>query len=157
MLKRTLAIAAICTIAGTANAIAVSAQTQTSPKTFRDWCLEKSTQSPELQKTIDTLLRRANTQDCTQAERTLTARIALDLTNDFLTDLRPLASLTQLTSLNLTGNLTTDLKPLASLTRLTSLDLSGNYYRDVDAGTFQLTDFSPLASLQQAISDPCHG
>lgn len=123
--------------------------TSTSPKTFREWCLEKANQTPQVQKTIDALLLRVQTQDCTQASRTLRLRTTLDLTNASLTDLSPLSSLTQLTSLNLAGNLVTDLRPLTFLTRLTSLDLTRNYFRDVDAGTFEIKDFSPLASLSQ--------
>ena len=72
----------------------------------------------------------------------------LDLRNNRITDLSPLAELTQLTSLQLgavvttsgfrsSGNHITDVSPLAGLTILQELDLSNN----------RLTDMSPLAGL----------
>ncbi|MFZ2967488.1 MAG: COR domain-containing protein [Sulfuricurvum sp.] len=63
----------------------------------------------------------------------------LDLRNNFITDISPLARLTQLTHLNLWSNQITDLSPLAQLTQLTQLHLSSN----------QITDLSPLAQLTQ--------
>jgi Leucine-rich repeat (LRR) protein len=54
-----------------------------------------------------------------------------------ISDLSPLASLTNLTYLNLQGNAISDLSPLASLTNLTYLRLDYN----------RISDLSPLASL----------
>ena len=52
-------------------------------------------------------------------------------------DLRPLATLTNLTYLNVSGNQVTDLRPLTNLTHLTELNLRNN----------RVNDISPLAAL----------
>ena len=77
-------------------------------------------------------------------DRTMTLR-SLDLSYcEKLSDLGPLASLTQLTSLNLWScDELSDLGPLASLTQLTSLNLSR---------CEKLNDLGPLASLTQLTS-----
>jgi Leucine-rich repeat (LRR) protein len=62
----------------------------------------------------------------------------LSLHNGRLTDISPLASLTDLVWLDLEGNNLTDLTPLAGLTKLERLDLDYNY---------ALADISPLSSL----------
>ena len=54
-----------------------------------------------------------------------------------ISDISPLASLTNLTELELVDNQITDISPLASLTNLTHLALADN----------QISDVSPLASL----------
>ncbi|MFA6109205.1 MAG: leucine-rich repeat domain-containing protein [Candidatus Latescibacterota bacterium] len=64
---------------------------------------------------------------------------ALDLADNQITDLQPLAALDSLTTLDLTGNQVQDLAPLAGLNRLRFLELSDN----------QVTDLSPLAGLMQ--------
>ena len=61
----------------------------------------------------------------------------LQLGNNKLVDLTPLAHLTNLTDLHLGWNQIVDLTPLAHLTNLTKLDLSYN----------QIADLTPLASL----------
>ena len=61
----------------------------------------------------------------------------LQLGNNQLVDLTPLAHLTNLTDLHLGSNQLVDLTPLAHLTNLTKLDLSYN----------QIADLTPLASL----------
>ena len=67
----------------------------------------------------------------------LTGLRELDLRNNAVTDLWPLAGLTNLQVLDLSGNQFTDLRPLAGLTGLQALDLSGN----------QIADLRPLAEL----------
>ena len=57
--------------------------------------------------------------------------------NNEVTDISPLASLTNLSRLDLTGNEISDLSPLASLTNLTKLTLTGN----------EISDLSPLSAL----------
>jgi len=88
--------------------------------------------------------------DETLAEMVLTGEIPknvthLDLSGDgkdwsingLITDLSPLANLTNLQVLHLGNNQITDLSPLANLTNLQILHLSNN----------QITDLSPLANL----------
>ena len=66
----------------------------------------------------------------------------LDFESHNLSDITPLAQLTQLTSLNLDGyfgdNNVSDITPLAQLTQLTELDLRHN----------NISDITPLASLE---------
>ncbi len=61
----------------------------------------------------------------------------LDLANNGVRDLAPLANLTQIEILNLSRNAIADLAPLAGLTRLSNLNLMDN----------SISDISPLAGL----------
>ena len=85
----------------------------------------------------------------------------MDLYSNTISDVSPLANLTQLTYLRLGGNTISDVSPLANLTQLTSVDLYSNTISDVSplANLTQLTylrlggntisDVSPLANLTQ--------
>ena len=66
----------------------------------------------------------------------------MSLGNNNISDVSPLAELTQLTSLNLQNNNISDLSPFAELTQLTSLNLQDN----------NISDVSPLAELTQLTS-----
>ena len=61
----------------------------------------------------------------------------LDVANNLVSDITPLESLTRLTNLVLTENLITDLSPLANLTNLEALRVNRNL----------VTDFSPIIHL----------
>jgi hypothetical protein len=86
---------------------------------------------------------------------------ALDLSMRNITDLSPLAELTQLTALNLNGNQITDITPLSGLPNLTRLSLSGNQIAVINPladmtqlstlvlNANQITDVSALANLKQ--------
>jgi hypothetical protein len=65
-------------------------------------------------------------------------RASLNLYNDNISDVSPLAGLTDLTELELQGNNISDLTPLAGLTNLTELHLGWNP---------SITDLTPLAGL----------
>ncbi|WP_188078925.1 leucine-rich repeat domain-containing protein [Actinotalea subterranea] len=65
--------------------------------------------------------------------------VHLDLSENDVADLSPLADLPDLSTLTLTHNAVADLAPLADLTALQDLGLSGN----------RITDLSPLAGLGQ--------
>ena len=85
--------------------------------------------------------------------------VARDLRRNEITDVQPLASLTNLQSLSLWGNEIADVQPLASLTNLRKLSLWGNEIADVQPlasltnlqwlqlGDNEIADVSPLASL----------
>lgn len=68
---------------------------------------------------------------------TLTNLTYLNMGGNQVTDLRPLANLTHLTGLSLWNNRVNDISPLASLTTLTYLNLADNY----------VDDLRPLANL----------
>jgi internalin A len=115
------------------------AQTQPgkSRRTFADWCRQKAALSPETKHTVDVLLKEAETTNCDVADQNLSLRSMLDLSDNKISDIKPLASLTNLELLSLNDNKISDIKPLASLTKLTFLTLDKN----------QLIDVKPLASL----------
>jgi len=139
-------------------AYAVPLQETTTPKTFVDWCLNKTSLSVETQRTVDAMLQVAKTTDCYQAEKLLSTQTRLFLNNS-IADLRPLSTLTNLTGLDLNNNSITDLRPLSTLTNLTGLDLNNNSITDLrplstltnltglDLGNNQITDLRPLSTL----------
>ena len=105
---------------------AVSLQETTTPRTFADWCLNKNNLTAETLHTVDVLLQVAETTDCNQADKFLSALTILILDNNQITDLKPLSTLTNLTTLTLDNNQITDLKPLSTLTKLAELSLDNN-------------------------------
>jgi internalin A len=107
------------------------------PKTFTEWCQQKASLPQETRRTVEALLNVAETQNCSQANQTLTKLTSLDLGENEISDIKPLSNLTKLTSLSLWGNQISDIKPLSNLTNLTSLHLSGN----------QISDIKPLSNL----------
>ncbi|MEM6979773.1 MAG: leucine-rich repeat domain-containing protein [Planctomycetota bacterium] len=85
----------------------------------------------------------------------------IDLSNNRITDLRPLAKLTRLQSVTLSGNLISNIQPLAKLTAMQLLDLSGNQLtslnaiegmhnlRTLYAADNELTEIEPVAGLEK--------
>ena len=83
----------------------------------------------------------------------------LSLNDNLISNLSPLAGLTNLQYLNLYSNLISDLSPLEGLTNLQELDLDGNQISDLsplagltnlqelDLWSNQISDISPLAGL----------
>ncbi len=104
---------------------------------FSQWCKSKHTLPRETKHTIRVLLQKAGTSDCDRAERKLSKRRVLDLSSHKISDLSPLAQLTNLTELYLSYNKISDLSPLARLTNLNFLFLESN----------QVKDLSPLSQL----------
>ena len=96
------------------------------PKTFKEWCQQKASLSKETKGTVEALLKVAKTQNCSQANQTLTKLTTLYLGENQISDIKPLSNLTNLTFLDLEGNQISDIKPLSNLTNLTSLDLAKN-------------------------------
>ncbi|MEG4451410.1 leucine-rich repeat domain-containing protein, partial [Microcoleus sp. N9_A3] len=115
-----------------------AAEVRSANKTFADWCRQKADLSPETKHTVDVLLEKAGTTDCVEGDRKLSSFTTLYLTNNKISDTKPLASLTNLTELYLGNNQISDIKPLvASLTKLNRLVLYEN----------KVSDIKPLASL----------
>lgn len=56
---------------------------------------------------------------------------SFNLWNNKISDIRPLANLTNLTELSITNNQVTDITPLASLTKLNSLGIGTNQITNV--------------------------
>ena len=94
---------------------AVSAQQTNTKKSFAQWCQQKNSVPTATKQTIDSLLERAGTQNCQQADAKLSSLSELYLSDRQLTDVRPLASLTNLKALFLNSNQISDVSPLAEL------------------------------------------
>ncbi|MEI6445916.1 MAG: leucine-rich repeat domain-containing protein, partial [Nostocales cyanobacterium ELA583] len=90
------------------------------PKTFKEWCQQKASLPQQTRRTVEALLKVAETQNCSQANQTLTKLTSLNLRENQISDIKPLSNLTNLTSLDLRGNQISDIKPLSNLTNLTS-------------------------------------
>ena len=118
------------------------AATPINNKSFEQWCLQKNSLPTETRTTVETMLKAAGTQDCRLADSKLNGLSILNLNGNQISDVKPLASLTNLTDLNLSFNQISDVKPLANLTNLTELYLWDN----------QISDVKPLAVLKNLSS-----
>ena len=99
-------------------------------------------------------------KNLTGLEHARNLKVLILYTNE-ISDISPLAALTQLTQLELRGNSITDLSPLAALTQLTGLGLGGNNISDIfplstlkqltwlDLVFNNISEISPLAALTQ--------
>ena len=128
-------------------------------KIFTQWCEEKGNLPAASKLTVDLLLKEVNTADCKLANTKLLKLTHLDLYHSNISNLEPIASLSNLTSLDLIGNQISDVKPLAGLSNLTYLALSENKISDIQPlaglsnltylslGKNQITDVKPLVSL----------
>lgn len=104
---------------------------------FSSLCKQKHILSKETRYTVEVLLQKAGTQDCDRAQQQLNKQQVLDLSAHKISDLLPLAKLTNLKELYLSYNQISDLSPLAHLTNLNFLFLESN----------QIGDLSPLSQL----------
>ncbi len=112
-------------------------QQKQSIQSFSNLCKQKHNLSKEAQYTIKVLLQKTRTKDCDRAQQKLKKLRVLDLSSHKISDLSPLAQLTNLTELYLSYNRIKDLSPLARLTNLNFLFLESN----------QISDLSPLSRL----------
>ncbi|MEG4455556.1 leucine-rich repeat domain-containing protein [Microcoleus sp. N9_A1] len=100
-------------------------------KTFTDWCANKANLNPETRRTVDALLKQAETNECKTANQKLSSLGELDIKGNQVSDITPLQSLTNLTTLIFSGNQISDITPLQSLTNLTTLYLGFNQISDI--------------------------
>jgi hypothetical protein len=119
----------------------VSAQ-KSSNKTFARWCQQKDSLTVATKHTIDVMLSKAFTRDCQAAERYLDKLTHLQIVSAQISDITPIASLSNLTSLALISNQISDITLIASLNKLTILSLISN----------QISDIRPIASLNNLTS-----
>jgi internalin A len=92
-----------------------SAQSNTTFKTFTDWCKNKEHLTPEAQHTIEVVLKTARIEDCDRVGDLLTRLTELKLSHRDIKDISPLATLTHLTVLDLSLN---DIKNVTHLQNL---------------------------------------
>jgi internalin A len=123
---------------------AVGQRTQTANyKTFTDWCANKANLNPEARRTVDALLKEAETNECAPANKKLLSLKGVLIWDSGISDITPLKSLTHLTTLALDGNNISDITPLTSLTNLTHLSLRDNKILDI-ASLKSLTKLTTL-------------
>ncbi|MEH2318425.1 leucine-rich repeat domain-containing protein [Nostoc sp.] len=125
-MKLTLSIATIFTFTLGFYITQTIAAPLATPKSFTDWCEQKSTLPPQTTHTIEVLLKKAQTQNCNQANQRLTNLTFLNLDLNKINDIKPLSSLNNLTSLYLNSNEITDIKPLSALKKLDILNIKNN-------------------------------
>jgi internalin A len=106
--------------------VASASPQQPKPKSFEAWCRQRKSVPTSTRHTIDILLEKAGTKDCKLADRQLKTLTTLNLFDNQIGDVKPLAGLTNLTHLSLDRNQIGDVKPLAGLTNLTNLRLWEN-------------------------------
>ncbi|MBE9188090.1 leucine-rich repeat domain-containing protein [Microcoleus sp. LEGE 07076] len=75
-----------------------------SGQTFAHWCCKKADLSVEAKRTVEVLLQKAGTTECDAADRKLFSLAELSLSNNSISDIKPLESLTKLTKLVLEAN-----------------------------------------------------
>lgn len=141
---------------------------------FVNLCQEKSNLSPDIQLTIESILKSVETSSCSQAEtnimrskrlilsgygiknlspiKLLPSIEILDLNNNKISDITPLKLLTRLRKLSLTNNLIIDIKPLESLTKLTDIGITGNRITDISP-LRNMTDLNVLSANRNQISE----
>lgn len=130
-------------------------------KTFEDLCENKDQVSNDIRHTFEELLLIARTSDCKIAGKTLPKGKSLRLNNRGISNLLPLASLSNssITIIHLSENKIVNIQPLEKLTKLTELGISGNRISDISplrnltnltilsAKRNQITDVTPLKGL----------
>ncbi len=93
--------ASLCTLLSFAALLqttkATAAPFQPRIKNFTEYCQQKATLPKATKYTVEVLLKKAGTQNCQQANRKLSELIELDLMDNKISDLKPLANLTNLT------------------------------------------------------------
>jgi|GEM_PF-6473402 hypothetical protein len=131
---------------------------------FYDYCLLNRNANSTISKTIEALrqaIGAAVSTGCEDLERDLKNELALDLTNQGISDLRPLRGLTQLRILKLDQNEIRNLDPIDTLTRLQELSARRNSIgnieqltahpslRVLDLAYNRIIDLSPLTGVTQ--------
>lgn len=100
-------------------------------KTFEDICILHRDKPTPFGQTVRAMIESIGGGSCSFANSAIMARTTLDLSSKSLSELGPLAILTQLTDLKLAGNAITDVSPISFLTKLRHLDLKNNTIVDI--------------------------
>lgn len=135
---------------------------------FLNYCLDEYA-SAEVKHTVSVLKRKVNKSDCRQAAEALSDRAKLNLSGENIVDIRPLGSLPKLANrmslLDLSNNRIEDLTPLAQIQEIRSLYLQQNRIKDIyplsnlkvvknlDLSSNMIVDISPLSSLSYYLND----
>ena len=119
---------------------------------FADWCRYIDSLSEEARHTVKVLLEKAGTDDAEAAEQILSSMTELYLSNNEITDISILGSLTNLTTLNLYTHGISDISSLGWLTNLTTLNLEYNEITDISF-LGSLTNLTQLNLCNNGITD----
>lgn len=132
------------------------------PRTFREWC-EANDNSYEISVTVAKVLNTLGARDCGEAEQTLarTKTLYFPPGGQKISNVVPLASLTQLTGLYLPDNHIADISSLTALKNVEILSLRQNHIQDItplldlpklkrlDLVGNPIADWSPLTRMKQ--------
>jgi Leucine-rich repeat (LRR) protein len=121
---------------------------------FSEWCLHKEILPQETRNTIELMFEIAGTYNCEEASQHLDRLTKLDFmryrhNDDRVYDLRPIASLTQLTQLRLHGKIV-GLERISALTNLQELGLHGKI-----SNLRFLENLTKLTHIYLFLSDNC--
>lgn len=147
--------------------IQISPASAQQPKvsSFILWCQQRNSLPVDERESINLLLQLTKTKNCQTANDTLMTTTSIKLTSSNIGNLKLLASLlsgfTNLRSLNLADNHINDLKPLATFINLKSINLNENDIVDlsplarltqlesINVYDNQISDLKPLAKLKK--------
>ena len=110
---------------------------------FAETCVLHRADATPFGFTIRAMLTQAGVQNCDDAANALNSSPSLDLSSKMISDVRPVALVSNLTSLNLSANAIVDVEPLASMAGLSTLNLSTNNIVKVD-GLAKLANLTAL-------------
>src|SRR4028119_866318 len=95
-----LTCCAILALSGSGlSAKAAEVRSENSRRTFADWCRQKADLSHKAKYTVEVLLKLAETTECDAANLELSSLTGLSVRNNKVSDIKPLASLTNLREL----------------------------------------------------------
>jgi internalin A len=158
-MKKTLVLASLSLLLSQASPIIGAAKQPTKSENFIQLCQRRASLPRAARHTINEILHHIGTKDCRTANAKIIKTGSLILRGKAITDLSPIASLTELDSLSLSDNQITDLRPLANLTELNFLSLKHNRIIDLKplarsrklvdlyVNSNKITDIRPLANL----------
>jgi internalin A len=151
-MKKILALLSIIISSISASPVIAAPEQPVNTKSFAAWCQNKLSMPIEAKRTINLLLEEAGTNNCQMANSKLKRLTYLILIGKQISDLRPLASLTNLKTLYLGDNKISNVRPLASLTNLKGLILEHNQISDVKS-LANLTSLTSLIISNNQIND----
>jgi|GEM_PF-1892124 len=123
---------------------AIAADKTKNFRSFFDWCSHKDNLSQAQRYTVEVLLQKVGTSDCSQANEILSNITDISLDDQRIADIQPLSNLTNLTWLFLNNNQIRDITSLSELAHLTNLSLDNNQIRDISPLS-QLTSLTYLS------------
>lgn len=104
---------------------------------FEEVCVLHRDAASTYGETIRKMMEVTQKTTCKEAAGVLASSVSLDLSGKGISDVAPIALLTQLTYLNLADNQIRDISPLANFSGPVNIDLTGNPILDTDKFSFE--------------------